>query len=247
MQTKDLHSLYLQSPKLNQLNILREVAADSNVTQAELAKLCSLSVAMVNNYMKELCGSGLIEYHRKTTKSVTYHLTPSGTHHLEILQSELIGEMVEMFVSAKERIRARIMSQATMPLQRVVLFGSGHLAQLAFHALELVGTSVLGICDDNPETIGRDFCGREVLSPSQIRFIAPDAVIVADVVTTEETRRYLDSLSSRGISVIRLDQQPDKQTKMESVNAKIMTAAQPGDPEREKGSIPATVSRATNT
>ena len=205
MQTKDLQSLYLQSPKLNQLNILREVAADANVTQAALAKLCSLSVAMVNNYMKELCGSGLLEYHRKTTKSVTYHLTPSGTRYLEILQSELIGEMVKMFVSAKEQIRARIMSQATTPLQRVVLFGSGHLAQLVFHALELAGTSILGVCDDNPEMIGRDFCGREVLSPSQIRFIAPDAVIVAAAVRTEEICRSLDSLSGRGITVIRLD------------------------------------------
>ena len=37
MQKKDLPRLYLQSPKLNQLNILREVAADAHITQAELA------------------------------------------------------------------------------------------------------------------------------------------------------------------------------------------------------------------
>ena len=51
MQIKDLSNLYIQSPKLNQLNILREVAANANITQAELAGRCSLSVAMVNNYM----------------------------------------------------------------------------------------------------------------------------------------------------------------------------------------------------
>jgi predicted transcriptional regulator len=88
MQIKDLQSLYLQSPKLNQLNILRDVAANAKVTQAELAKLCSLSVAMVNNYMKELCGSGLLEYRRKTAKSITYHLTPAGARYLEALQSQ---------------------------------------------------------------------------------------------------------------------------------------------------------------
>ena len=54
MQKKQLPSLYLQSPKLNQLNILKQVAADAHITQAELAACCSLSVAMVNNYMKEL-------------------------------------------------------------------------------------------------------------------------------------------------------------------------------------------------
>jgi DNA-binding MarR family transcriptional regulator len=209
MQTKDLRSLYLQSPKLNQLNILREVAANSHTTQAELAGCCSLSVAMVNNYMKELCGAGFLEYRRKTTKSVTYYLTPAGKQYLETLQSELFKEMVGMFVEAKEQIRARILSQAQAALQRVVLFGSGHLAQMAFHALELTGARILGVCDDNIETIGSDFCGRKVANPSQIRFMAPDAVIVADSARAEEICRSLDSLSRRGISIIRLDEKEE--------------------------------------
>jgi DNA-binding MarR family transcriptional regulator len=205
MQTKELENLYLQSPQLNQLNILREVAANAKVTQAELAKLSSLSVAMVNNYMKELCRAGLLEYHRRTIKSVTYHLTPSGKRHLEVLQARLIDEMVGMFVSAKEQIRERIASQTPALLKRVVLFGSGNLAQLAFHALELAGTNIVGICDDNPERIGREFCGREVISRSQIRFVDPDAVVVVDPNRTEEICRELEFLGEGGVNVIRLD------------------------------------------
>jgi predicted transcriptional regulator len=205
MQMKEIQSLYLQSPKLNQLNILREVAGNAHITQAELAGHCSLSVAMVNNYMKELCSDNLLEYHRKTIKSVTYHLTPSGTRYLESLQLELIKQRVDMFVEAKEQIRARIVSQAHSSLQRVVLYGSGHLAQIAFHALELVGTSILGVCDDNPATIGTDFCGREILSPNQIRFIAPDAVVVADALRTQEICQSLGSLAKKGMTIIRLD------------------------------------------
>jgi hypothetical protein len=90
-------------------------------------------------------------------------------------------------------------------MQRVVLYGCGHLAQLAFHALELTGASILGVCDDNIETIGSDFCGREVLSSSQIRFLSPDAVIIADSQKTEEICRNLNPLLSRGINLIRLD------------------------------------------
>ena len=205
MQMKELQGLYLQSPKLNHLNILREVANNAHITQAELASHCSLSVAMVNNYMKELCAGSMLEYHRKTTKSVTYHLTSYGTRYLESLQMELIKEMVDMFVTAKEQIRARIVSQAGSALQRVVLYGSGHLAQLAFHALELAGASILGVCDDNPSMIGSDFCGREVVSPTQIRFIAPDAVVIADALRTQEICQNLSYLSEKGITLIRLD------------------------------------------
>jgi predicted transcriptional regulator len=215
MLIKDLESLYLQSPRLNQLNILKEVAANAHITQAELASRCSLSVAMVNNYMKDLCSTGLLEYHRRTIKSVTYHLTESGARHLEALQGKLIDEMVAMFVAAKEQVRNRIVSQSKSPLHRVVLFGSGHLAQIAFHALELAGTNILGVCDDNTEKIGRDFCGREVLNPTQIRFLAPDAVVVADSVRTEEICRNLEFIIDRGIELIRVDV-PDRGRNVES-------------------------------
>ncbi len=212
MQAKELPKLYIQSPRMNQLNILKEVAANSRITQAELAGLCSLSVAMVNNYMKVLCGAGLLEYHRKSSKSVSYHLTPSGQRHLEVLQSEMILEMTNLFLSAKENVRDRIVNQARVSSQRVVIWGSGHLAQLAFHSLELADANIVGICDDDTTMIGRDFCGREVLNPSQIRFIAPDAVVIADPLRTEEIYRSLAPLASRGINIIRLAENPQIRT-----------------------------------
>jgi predicted transcriptional regulator len=205
MQRRELSGLYIQSPKLNQLNILREVAADAHITQAELATRCSLSVAMVNNYMKDLCKSGLLEYHRKSIKSVTYHLTPEGAEQVETLQLELISEMAGMFAISKEQIWARIASQSHKTLKRAVLFGSGHLAQLVFHALELAGVNTIGICDDDIELIGGDFCGREVISPELIRPLNPDAVIAAKSPEMPETNLILQSLSDAGIAVIRLD------------------------------------------
>jgi len=205
MQTKNHQGLHLQSPRLNHLNILRELAISDHVTQAELAKVCSLSVAMVNNYMKELCRSGLIEYHRKSAKTVTYHLTDSGSSYLGTLQSDLIDEMAGMFAAAKDHVRACITSQFPAVLKRVVLYGSGHLAQIVFHALEVGAVKILGICDDSIEAIGGDFCGRQVLNPSQIRFLAPDAVIVADSERAEDICRILASLSGTGIQIIRLD------------------------------------------
>jgi predicted transcriptional regulator len=202
MQKKDLPSLFLQSPKHNQLNILREVAVDAHITQAELGTRCALSVAMVNNYMKELCRTGLIEYHRKTIKSVTYYLTPAGSAQLEILQHELTRDMVEMFVASQEHVLARIMSQAPEGLRRVILYGSGHLAQLVFHALEMAHMNILGVCDDDLDLIGSDFCGREVMSFSQVRFLSPEAVIVARAPQTEEASRGMESLVDQGIKIV---------------------------------------------
>jgi predicted transcriptional regulator len=205
IQTKDLQSLYIQSPKLNRLNLLTEVAADASITQAELANRCSLSVAMVNNYMKAFCNEGVIEYKRKSVKQVSYYLTPSGIQQMEMLQTELIDEMVDMYINAKEQILTRVVNQSDSSLLQVFVYGSGHLAQLAFHALEMSNIRVLGVCDDDPKMIGRDLCGREVVHPSQIRFTGPGAVIIADTLKTEEILRNLDFLLKDGIKLIRLD------------------------------------------
>jgi len=205
MPLKDLQSLYVPSPKLNQLNILREVALDARITQAELASRCSLSVAMVNNYMKDLCKNKLLKYNRKSIKNVTYHLTASGTRHLDLLQKEQIGEMGQIFAEAKNNIRNRIIDCAGTALKHVALYGTGDLAQLVFHALESSGLNVLYVCDDTPNQLGINFCGREVLKPSLLGNMVPDAVIIADVPKTEEIVGNLKSLHQLGVKLIRLD------------------------------------------
>jgi predicted transcriptional regulator len=203
MQTTNAN-LYLPSPKLNHLNILREIGAHAKITQAELATGCALSVAMVNNYMKELCRSGMIEYHRRSIKSVTYHLTSSGKDYFEKLQSEMIQAMLAMFVKAKKQLQACIMNQAPSVFERAVLYGSGHLAQLVFHSFDDTGVKILGFCDDNIEAIGTQICGRQIMNASQIRFLAPDAVIIVDLERTEEICRNLQFLANQGMKLIRL-------------------------------------------
>jgi predicted transcriptional regulator len=205
MRTTTESTFYIRAPKLNQLNILSLLAKNSHLTQAELAERCQLSVAMVNNYMKELCNLGLLEYRRKSSKSVTYHLTPAGEQQVETLGYELIGEMVELFGEAKDRIRDRLLGSAPEGLRRVVLFGTGALAELAFHALVKAGVSIVGICDDDPNRNGRECCGRQLIHPSQIGFMAPDAVIIVDPNRQLEISRDLTRLEEHGIRLIYLD------------------------------------------
>jgi DNA-binding MarR family transcriptional regulator len=205
MRTKIPENLYLRAPRLNQYCILSEVAAVPHITQAELARRCDLSVAMVNNYMKELCAAGLLEYRRKSSKSMTYHLTPSGKEQVAAIEHELLCELATLFGQAKERVRNLIASQVHEKLQRVVLHGTGTLAELAFHALESAAVDIVGVCDDNPSVVGREWCGREVLNANQVRFIAPDAVIIASPGRTDEVYSSLKGLIQRGIRLICLD------------------------------------------
>lgn len=198
-------NLYLQSPKLNQLNLLREIALNAHVTQAELAGRCALSVAMVNNYMKDLCRQKLLRYHRKSIKNVSYHLTSSGTRHLERLKKERIGEMALLFAEAKSHILEQVMNCPGRPPQRVALYGSGNLAQLVILALEPSGPDVLCVCDDVANGEAMPFYGGSIEHPPQLRLLSPDAVIVTDEPKTKESAEILESLERIGVRLIRFD------------------------------------------
>ena len=160
---------------------------------------------MVNNYMKELCGAGLLEYRRKSLKSVSYHLTSAGAEQVTALEQELVCELTELFGQTKERVRKLIATHASGTVHRVVLYGTGSLAELAYLALESSGVEIVAVCDSDPAIIGHDWCGREVVHFRQIRFIAPDSVIIAVHGRMDEVYNSLRHLQDRGIHLIRLD------------------------------------------
>ncbi len=205
MRGKEAQNLYIPAPKLNKLHILTQIAADPGITQAELAQRCALSVAMVNNYMKELCSGGLLEYRRRSSKSISYYLTAAGKEAVDATQGELLLALAAFFRDAKRRICDLILGQTRAGLRRVILYGTGDLAEMAFHALESANINIVGVCDDDASIIGRDWCGRELMSPQQIRFLSPDCVIVASLGRADEICDSLDHLHGRGIQLVRLD------------------------------------------
>jgi predicted transcriptional regulator len=206
MTTRVTQGLLLPAPRLNQLYVLQHIAANPHITQAELAQNCSLSVAMVNNYMKELCANGLVEYQRKSSKTISYHLTDSGKAAIAEMGQEYIHTLVALFNEAKLRIRQIIMGQGGESIHRVVLYGSGDLVELAFHALESADVAVIGICNDEENGQADDCCGRELINPNQIRFLDPDAIVIA--AKAENIYKICESLVplyERGVRLIRLD------------------------------------------
>jgi len=226
MTTKAVQKLLMPSPKLNQLYLLQLIARNPHITQAELARSCMLSVAMVNNYMKEFSSLGFLEYRRRNLKSISYYLTEAGKKALEAIGHEFVLELVSLFADIKARIRQSILNQTEGKVRRVVLHGSGDLAELAFHALESADIRIVGVCDETPAKQGRDWCGREMLSPNQIRFLAPDAVVVANPGRTEEICQTLSYLKDRGIRLIRLDDfdvQPARSGKSESLELAVQS------------------------
>jgi DNA-binding MarR family transcriptional regulator len=197
--------LFIPAPKLNQLFILKLIASNPEITQAELADHCALSVAMVNNYMKELRDRGYLEYRRKNSKCISYHLTKLGQETAGHTQAELLQTLAGFFANAKQQAKEIILSQAQGRLRRVVLFGNGDLAVIALHALDSAMINVIGVCTDDPSSDVREWCGRKVIDPSQVPQLSPDAVVIAHPHGSEPEEWQLPFLHRYGIDLIRMD------------------------------------------
>lgn len=187
MRNKEVDTLYIASPRLNQLNIAKELAADPYLTQSELARRCRLSVSMVNNYLKELCSIGWLEYHRRSSKDISYHLTAQGLQELDDVQHELIHEMVDLFATAKDRIMAAILRGTGRKPRCVAVCGGGNLAQLACDALQSSGI--------------------EVVLPFHDAGITPDVLVMALEFpwALNDVQRVLDYADEHGIEIVRLN------------------------------------------
>jgi organic radical activating enzyme len=63
----------------------------------------------------------------------------------------------------------------------LILYGAGVNGLLALYALEKSNIRILGICDDNPQKAGSDFCGYVVMSIKEAIFKYPKAAVMVDV------------------------------------------------------------------
>ena len=204
MRTKIPQDLYIPAPRLNQLHILEQIASDTNITQAEMAERCSLSVAMINNYMKELSAQGYLEYRRKNSKSVSYHITPAGLEAVDATREALLHELARLFGDAKEHVLETVLSRHAGKPRRVILYGTGTLAEIAVHALNSANIGIIAVCSGEPGDIGLEWCGRKVIESSQIRYLDPDAVVIALETIPQEIKPDLEYLRRTGVELIHL-------------------------------------------
>ena len=90
--------------KLRRLSVLLTIDNDSTISQQEIGKLACLSGSMVNNYVKELQGEGLIIVGGDNNRSQTYHLTESGRMELQSLLRLYSKELVEIYGNARHEL-----------------------------------------------------------------------------------------------------------------------------------------------
>ncbi len=179
---------------INLLRLMEEVGSNSNYSQRELARKLNLSLGLVNTFIKRLVNKGYFKVTTLPRNRVKYLLTPKGMAQKSKLTVEYLRYSVNFYKSAKGLILNTYQELEQKNVQRLIFFGGGEIAELAYLYLQLTSIELVALVDR--ERVGERFFGITVESPERLKVMEWDAILVTQL---DDTHQVIGDLINLGI------------------------------------------------
>lgn len=168
--------------------VLSEVERDAAITQRSLASKLGVALGLTNLYLKRLAHKGYIKVTTVPGNRIRYLVTPQGLTE----KSRLTYQYMKYSLSYYREIRGRLNDMLThldgRSGQRVVIWGTGELAELAYLSLKEMNLTCVGFVDG----VSRDsFLSYPVLTPDRIGQWDFDRVLIVDLEGAPECEEQL--------------------------------------------------------
>jgi DNA-binding MarR family transcriptional regulator len=170
------------------LLLLTEVERDGAVTQRSLATKLGVALGLANLYLKRLARKGYIKVTTIPSHRVRYLLTPQGFAEKSRLTYLYIEYSLSHYRDMRARLREALYHAAQNGTRRVVIYGTGELAEMAYLSLREMHMTLVGFVDDNRQEA---FLSYPVWSPEVLIEWEFDAVLLADL---ERMARHREKL-----------------------------------------------------
>jgi len=197
--------LYLKPSKSTRvLAILEALTQDSSLSQFELGKRLNLSGAMVNQYLKQLQESGLVEFLPVNGKSYRYTLTDEGRQSRREMFSDYSSETVRLYTTIKDFVLDKLNPLKEEGKTRLALFGASETCEVVLSALRDSDFQVMVLLDNDSKKQGQIFNGHVVSAPHVIDQVDCDAVVITSFGKQAEIFEQLKPYSDkRGFQIVR--------------------------------------------
>ena len=131
----------------SELDLLTAVEQGTVVTQATLTKRIGISIGLINALLKRAMLKGYVKTRQAPYKRYAYYLTPEGFAKKSRLVSEYLDHSLRFFRSARSQYAELVAGAKAAGMTRLVLAGSGELAEIALLAAWGEGVSLVGVID----------------------------------------------------------------------------------------------------
>ena len=134
--------------------ILQAIAADDRVTQRALSGELGVALGLTNLLIRRLVAKGYVKMAKMGTRHVRYLMTPAGLEALGRATRISMANTVHLYTQTREQIRASLaaISDSCEPdasgQKRVVFYGAGDVAEIAYVSLQRTDLMLVGVVDD---------------------------------------------------------------------------------------------------
>ncbi|NNK85051.1 MAG: winged helix-turn-helix transcriptional regulator [Desulfobacterales bacterium] len=185
----------MDNKDIRTLKILEEIEKDKTPSQRYLASKLNISLGLVNSFIKRLAQKGLFKIKNIPKNRVKYILTPQGAAEKTRLTYQYIQYSFQFYKSARQKLRILFYELTKNGNKKIVFYGAGDLAEIAYISLKETPVELVAVVDDNKEgEIFMDFVIADTNYLSKIYF---DKIIVTSI---DETENVLNNIIKKGIS-----------------------------------------------
>jgi DNA-binding Lrp family transcriptional regulator len=134
------------------LHLLNEVEQNAAVTQRSLSKKLGVALGLTNLYLKRLAHKGYIKITTIPRHRIKYLLTPRGMAEKSRLTYLYMQYSLTYYRDMRERLKVVLTERAKAGAKRIVICGTGELAELAYISLREMDLTLVGFVDGNQGT-----------------------------------------------------------------------------------------------
>ena len=135
------------------LSLLTALADEPNTTQKNLATRLGVAVGLVNSYLKRVIYKGYVKTKQLERRRLRYLLTPAGIKEKTRLTYEFLQYSYQYIREVRRKVGQAMRPFALDGKNRVIFYGSGEVAELAYLAIRELGMDLIAVID--PDNVGK--------------------------------------------------------------------------------------------
>jgi len=184
----------MEQQDLRKLQILEEIEKNQSSNQRELARKLNISLGLVNSFVKRLSQKGYLKVTTIPKNRIKYILTPKGFAEKTKLTYEYIQFSYRFYKDTRKRLQNLFQALVNENVQRVVFFGIGDLAEIAYLSLQETSLELVAVVDN--QAVGKQLFGMYINKSDSISTIDFDKILITTA-TSNETE--LEELIQNGV------------------------------------------------
>ncbi|MBI2870206.1 MAG: winged helix-turn-helix transcriptional regulator [Candidatus Omnitrophica bacterium] len=197
------------------MRLLDAVASSPHLTQRDLSRRIGVALGFTNLLIKRLVVKGYIKIISVKKTRIRYLITPKGIIEKARLTCEYIECSLSFYKDVRVFLRQHVGELARHGQRRILLYGTGELAEIAFLTLQEMGLELVGVVDGCSDRTR--FFGHIVRSIGYAVIVECDRVIVT---TPRPQADVIQRLVELGVPEEKIIALPPAPMKLVSVSPK---------------------------